>query len=56
MRKRCPSRRRQDACVPLEDWPYSTCHRFCQEGLYEDFDWDLFEADDDESMEYVKWE
>jgi putative transposase len=30
----------------LEDWPYSTYHRFCQNGLYDDFDWDLFGIDD----------
>ncbi len=31
----------------LEDWLYSTYHRFCQQGMYEDFDWNLFETEDD---------
>jgi len=39
----------------IEDWPYSTYHRFCQQGLYDDFDWGLFQADDyDEQMEFFE--
>ena len=30
----------------LEEWPYSTYHRFCQKGVYDDFDWDLFQVDE----------
>lgn len=28
----------------IEQWPYSTCHRFCENGFYGDFDWDAFGA------------
>ncbi len=32
----------------VADWPYSTYHRFCKQGIYEDFDWSLFEVKGDE--------
>jgi putative transposase len=36
----------------IADWPYSTYHRFSKQGLYKDFDWSLFKADEyDEQME-----
>lgn len=39
----------------LEDWPYSTFHRFRQQGIYDDFDWSLFQGDEyDERMEFVE--
>lgn len=39
----------------IEDWPYSTYHRFCEQGLYDNFDWDLFQVDDhDGQMEFLE--
>jgi len=30
----------------IEDWPYSTYHRFCEQGIYDGFDWSVFRADE----------
>ena len=39
----------------IADWPYSTYHRFCQQGIYDDFDWGLFQANDmDRQMEFIE--
>lgn len=29
----------------VEDWPWSTYHKFCKKGMYDNYDWLTFEAD-----------
>jgi putative transposase len=37
----------------IEDWPYSTYHRFSQQGIYNDFDWSIFQTEkSDEQREF----
>jgi len=39
----------------IADWPYSTYHRFCQQGIYDDFDWNLFQTDEfNERIEFIE--
>ncbi len=39
----------------IEDWPYSTYHRFCQRGTYDDYDWSLFQTEDwAEQIEFIE--
>ena len=39
----------------IDDWKFSTYHRFCQEGIYDGFDWSLFQADElSEQVEFVE--
>jgi putative transposase len=32
----------------IEDWPYSTYHRFCEKGIYRNFDWGMFHTEERE--------
>ena len=39
----------------VEDWPYSTYHRFRQQGVYNTFDWSLFDSGLEEtSIQYME--
>jgi putative transposase len=39
----------------IKDWPYSTYHRFCKQGVYDTFDWNLFQTDElGEQVEFIE--
>ena len=39
----------------IKEWPYSTYHRLCQQGMYDDFDWNLFQVNEyNEALEFYE--